>query len=128
MTAYQYHNPDPTYANRYLWPELKNLIASRNWPDRRAFDLGCGNGATCRMLTDLGFETTGVDISESGIALAQASGINANIGSAYDPLAAKYGTFPFVVSLEVIEHCMDPRAFARTFLSLIAPGGVGFLS
>jgi Methyltransferase domain len=45
-----------------------------------------------------------------------------------DDLAGNYGTFPLVVSLEVIEHCFDPRAFARTFLSLIAPDGVGFLS
>jgi 2-polyprenyl-6-hydroxyphenyl methylase/3-demethylubiquinone-9 3-methyltransferase len=33
-----------------------------------------------------------------------------------------------VVSLEVIEHCFDPRRFARTFYNLIATGGVGILS
>jgi 2-polyprenyl-3-methyl-5-hydroxy-6-metoxy-1,4-benzoquinol methylase len=33
-----------------------------------------------------------------------------------------------VVSLEVVEHCYDPRAFARTFVSLIEPGGIGFLT
>lgn len=33
-----------------------------------------------------------------------------------------------LVSLEVIEHCFDPRAFARAFYNLIEPGGVGFLS
>jgi 2-polyprenyl-6-hydroxyphenyl methylase/3-demethylubiquinone-9 3-methyltransferase len=80
------------------------------------------------MLSSLGFDAIGVDISESGIALAQAEGVKAHLGSAYDNLAARYGTFPLVVSLEVIEHCVDPRAFAKTFLSLIAPGGMGFLS
>jgi hypothetical protein len=42
----------------------------RQWPDKRAFDLGCGNGATCHMWW------------------------SALRGSAYDDLAAKYGKFP----------------------------------
>jgi 2-polyprenyl-6-hydroxyphenyl methylase/3-demethylubiquinone-9 3-methyltransferase len=82
------------------------------------------------MLSDVGFKVTGVDISESGIAYARRAfpQVHTDIGSAYDDLAAKYGQFPLVVSLEVIEHCADPRTFAKTFLSLIAPGGIGFLS
>lgn len=130
MTTYEYHDGEPTHANAYLWPALQELVSSRSWPDRRAFDLGCGNGATCGMLAGLGFAVTGVDTSESGIAHARSTfpGVQAEVGSAYDPLAARYGTYPLVVSLEVIEHCMEPRVFARTFLSLIAPGGVGFLS
>jgi 2-polyprenyl-3-methyl-5-hydroxy-6-metoxy-1,4-benzoquinol methylase len=130
MKTYLYHDVNPTYANAYLWPALKNVIKARDWPDRRAFDLGCGNGATCGMLSGLGFAVTGVDNSESGIAQARAGfpSINAHVGSAYDDLAAIYGTFPLVVSLEVVEHCFDPRAFAKTFLSLIAPEGIGLLS
>jgi 2-polyprenyl-3-methyl-5-hydroxy-6-metoxy-1,4-benzoquinol methylase len=128
MSNCAYYDTAPTYANAYLWPVLQSLIRSRDWPVRRSFDLGCGNGSTCKMLGSLGFETTGVDTSESGIALARSNGVQAHLGSAYDELAATYGTFPLVVSLEVIEHCMEPRAFVRTFLSLIAPGGVGFLS
>jgi 2-polyprenyl-3-methyl-5-hydroxy-6-metoxy-1,4-benzoquinol methylase len=80
------------------------------------------------MLSWLGITATGVDTSESGVAQARRVGINAHVGSAYDDLASTYGTFPLVVSLEVIEHCIDPRAFAKTLISLIAPGGVGVLS
>jgi 2-polyprenyl-6-hydroxyphenyl methylase/3-demethylubiquinone-9 3-methyltransferase len=130
MISYQYYNADPTYANSYLWPALQNIIQAREWPDRRAFDLGCGNGATCGMLFDLGFAVTGIDTSESGIARAKAAfpNVRVHVGSAYDNLAETYGTFPLVVSLEVIEHCFDPRTLAMTFLSLIAPDGIGFLS
>ena len=69
-------------------------------------------------------------IRPTGIALAQRTypNVRTYVGSAYDNLATKYGKFSLVVSLEVIEHCIDPLAFARTFFSLIAPGGVGFLS
>src|SRR5262245_55885113 len=128
LTSLQYQDAAPTCADSYLWPTLKKVVQNRLWGERRAFDLGCGNGATCAMLSSLGFRCIGVDTSESGIAAATSQGIEAYLGSAYDDLTSRFGTFPLVVSLEVIEHCIDPRGFAKTFLSLIAPGGVGFLS
>ena len=130
MAEYVYHRDGPTWANAYLWPALGNIIASRHWPDKRAFDLGCGNGATSVMLHSAGFEIAGVDTSASGIAIARQSLPQGNfaVASAYDDLAAPFGQFPLVVSLEVIEHCMEPRRFVRTFSNLIAPGGIGVLS
>jgi 2-polyprenyl-6-hydroxyphenyl methylase/3-demethylubiquinone-9 3-methyltransferase len=130
MKAYSYCDANPIDAHAYLWPALKNVILTRDWPDRRAFDLGCGNGATCGMLSRLGFAVTGVDTSQSGIAQARLAfpSVNAHVGSAYDDLVTVYGTFPLVVSLEVIEHCFDPGLFAKTFLGLIAREGIGFLS
>jgi len=130
MIEYQYRNADPTYANAYIWPVLRNVVEAHDWRQRRAFDLGCGNGATCNMLSTLDFDVTGVDTSESGIANAQKAypHVKTQVRSAYDDLASEFGTFPLVVSLEVIEHCIDPQAFARAFLGLIAPGGIGLLS
>src|SRR5262245_15482361 len=127
MREYGYSDAEPTYANAYLWPEVQRVIAERFWKDKRAFDLGCGNGATANMLSGLGFVTTAVDTSETGIALANEAfpHVHALVGSAYNDLASRYGTFPLVVSLEVVEHCVDPRAFAKTFFALIAPGGLG---
>src|SRR5262249_43296816 len=102
---YHYGDAEPTWANTYLWPVLKTEVAKRNWTEKRAFDLGCGNGATCHMLHELGFEMTGVDVSREGIEQARRAypHVRADVGSCYDDLAARYGTFPLVVSLEVIE-------------------------
>ena len=127
---YGYRDAQPTHDAGYLLTPLKALIAGRQWQSRRAFDLGCGNGTTGNMLHGLGFDVTQVDTSESGIGAAQKAFpyIKSEIGSVYDDLAAEYGTFDLVVSLEVLEHCMEPRAVVRTFLSLIAPGGIGVLS
>ena len=58
---YAYGDARPSWANTYLWPVLKQEIAKLDWPDKRAFDLGCGRGGTCRMLSDLGFRVVGVD-------------------------------------------------------------------
>jgi 2-polyprenyl-3-methyl-5-hydroxy-6-metoxy-1,4-benzoquinol methylase len=116
--------------NVETWAVLKRILAECVFSDRRAFEIGCGNGATAHFLYELGFSVTGVDPSESGIALAQKAFPEASlhVGSAYDDLAAIYGTFPLVISLEVIEHCFHPRRFARTFFSLLEPGGLGILS
>jgi 2-polyprenyl-3-methyl-5-hydroxy-6-metoxy-1,4-benzoquinol methylase len=128
---YEYSDATPRYSSGYLWPALRREILDRSWPfGKRAFDLGCGNGTTGDVLSKMGFEVSGVDISESGIAQAKKNfpHIRCEVGSAYDDLASKYGTFDLVVSLEVIAHCVYPRDFARTFLSLVRPGGMGFLS
>lgn len=127
---YRYGNADLTWSNHYLWPVLRRMVAERTWPERRAFEIGCGNGSIANLLSTLGFAVTGIDPSESGIAVARVAypHLRVAVGDAYDDLADQYGTFPLVVSLEVIEHCFYPRRFARTFHDLIERGGVGFLS
>lgn len=96
----------------------------------RAFDLGCGNGATTSFLSGIGYDARGVDLSDTGIALAKKAypGCRFEVASVYDDLAAKHGRFPLVVSLEVIEHCYDPRSFARTLHALLEPGGTAIVS
>lgn len=132
-SEYRYFNASPTWANAYLWPVLQRQIGARfaQQPERlRALDLGCGNGATSDMLTGMGFDVTGVDTSSSGIDMARTAYPHCRfeIASAYDDLAARFGTFPLVVSLEVIEHLYDPRKFASRMFELLTPGGIGMIS
>jgi 2-polyprenyl-6-hydroxyphenyl methylase/3-demethylubiquinone-9 3-methyltransferase len=77
-----------------------------------------------------GYDVIGVDPSEDGIRHAQKADPSAKVfvGSGYEDLAAVYGTFPVVVSLEVIEHIYAPRAFVRSLHDLLQPGGVAVLS
>lgn len=130
IPEYDYHDADPTWSCSYLWPVVKSLVESQSFAERRAFDVGCGNGSTCKLLADLGFKVIGVDPSASGISLARQNfpDLEFNEGSAYDDLRAKYGRFPLVVSLEVVEHCYDPFAYARTVFDLVENGGTMILS
>jgi 2-polyprenyl-3-methyl-5-hydroxy-6-metoxy-1,4-benzoquinol methylase len=124
-----YHNAHPTWANAYLWPVLQRVIADQGTRGR-ALDIGCGNGATANMLAQLGFEVVGIDPSASGIAQARHAfpGIQFERASAYDDLERRFGTFSLVVSLEVIEHCYDPRHFAKTVFDVLEPNGRAFIS
>lgn len=122
---YAYLNSTATWPSRYLWPQVQRILkGERN--ARRIFEIGCGNGATARMLTAQGYDVQGVDTSASGVAIANHPGLR--VGSAYDDLAKTYGRFPIVLSLEVIEHLMEPRRFAKTAFDLLEPGGIAIIS
>jgi 2-polyprenyl-3-methyl-5-hydroxy-6-metoxy-1,4-benzoquinol methylase len=71
----------------------------------------------------------GVDPSEEGINWVRAhySDIEVHQGSANDDLRARFGTFPVVMSLEVVEH-YDPRTYARTLFDLVEPDGLAIVS
>jgi len=127
---YRYHTAQPTWANQYLWPELREIVRSRLAAGAQIFELGCGSGATAAMLSELGYSITAVDPSASGIQLAKAAYPHIHFAerSAYDDLTTEFGAFDSVVSLEVIEHCYWPRKFADTVLALLKPGGVAVIS
>jgi 2-polyprenyl-6-hydroxyphenyl methylase/3-demethylubiquinone-9 3-methyltransferase len=73
---------------------------------------------------------TGIDVSESGVEIARRAfpHLRIEVGSAYADLAARYGLFPLVISLEVIEHLYDPRLFARNLFAIVEPGGTALIS
>jgi len=83
------------------------------------------------MLAARGYSVVGVDPSESGIAIAkqyESERLRFELGSTAEDLGARFGTFPAVVSLEVIEHCLSPREFMRALRSVLAPGGLAVIS
>ena len=129
-SEYRYTVGGPTWSNRYIWGPVCDILSRYHVPDKRVFEIGCGNGATANMLSRLGYDVNGIDPSESGIKVAnkEYSHLKLFIGNAYDDLVSKYGTFSIVISLEVIEHCFYPRKFIKTFFDLLSDGGLGIIS
>jgi 2-polyprenyl-6-hydroxyphenyl methylase/3-demethylubiquinone-9 3-methyltransferase len=132
ISGYVYEDGDLNPSHDYLVPSLLEILASLHIPQdqKRIFELGCGNGAVAEVLTRHGYQLTGVDVSVQGVEQAQRRHphLSLQLGSAYDRLADTYGRFPVVVSLEVVEHLYDPRAFARTLFNLIEPSGTVIVS
>lgn len=126
---YDYQVPGATWSNEYLCKPLVELI-SKYSDQKNIFEIGCGNGSTADLLTKKGYKVTGIDPSSKGIEVANKfhPDINLNVGDSYDDLTARYGKYPIVISLEVIEHCLYPRKYANTFCDLIADGGIGIIS
>lgn len=128
-----YHNGSAElgHAHDYLLPTVFCVLSGLEVAgEQRLFELGCGNGSVAQVLSARGWDVTGVDPSLKGIAQAQAAypALKLATGSAYDDLAACYGQFPVVLSLEVIEHVYAPRHYARTVYDLLQAGGTAIIS
>ena len=90
-------------------------------------DVGCGNGFTAGQFLERGCEVVGLDLSESGVALArqQYPAARFEVMGADERLLAKLecSAFDIVVSTEVIEHLYAPRPYLRGCYSALRPGG-----
>jgi 2-polyprenyl-6-hydroxyphenyl methylase/3-demethylubiquinone-9 3-methyltransferase len=132
----QYYYPDSTngdkyiYSHSYIWPKAVELIASHCPPPGTALELGCGNGSASGFMRDMGYSVTAIDESESGIRVAMETvpGVRFEVASVYDNLLDRYGSFPLVVSFEVIEHLVSPLQFLSTIWNVLQPGGWGIIS
>jgi len=96
-------------------------------PGARILDTGCGNGALAGELLKLGYRVTGVDASESGIAICrqaypQAAFHVASITDATLPDGIGSG-YDSIIAAEVIEHLYAPAAFLANSRRLLKPGG-----
>ena len=123
--------PEPRVgeSGRSLTPVLAALI-SRQVGVHSVCDLGCGNGYLAGRLGALGYSVTGVDASETGIAIAREfHGANevrfvcAQLGKELVNALPGEKEFDLVVSSDVIEHLYRPSILVETAGRLLKPGG-----
>ena len=124
-----WYSADPQHMEARFIPLLQRtmqpLVHGR---PARALDVGCGNGALCGRLLRLGYRVVGVDVSESGLAIARAvhPAVRFEMLAADDALLDHLAEPPFdyVTCLEVIEHVYDPQSLLRGCFRALRPGGV----
>jgi 2-polyprenyl-6-hydroxyphenyl methylase/3-demethylubiquinone-9 3-methyltransferase len=98
---------------------------------RTALDVGCGAGLLTEPLARLGAAATGLDAAPENVGAARAHAEAGGLAIAYlaGGIEAVAGRrFDLVVSMEVIEHVADTRAFAQGLADALAPGGLMVLS
>src|SRR5580765_3390363 len=129
-SGYKFTDAGHCHSHAYLLPTLGKVLDEFQPAVKKVFDLGCGNGSVAAWLASRGWNVAGVDPSQEGIAQAKMSypTLPLHLGSCYENLVDRYGRFPFVISLEVVEHVYAPREFARCTADLLEPGGVALIS
>lgn len=105
---------------------LKDLVS--DVPGRHALDIGTGRGQFAIYLARLGFNVTGIDLSESMISLAgkhallHELNIDFQTGDA-EKLNFKDNTFDVVVSRNLLWTLHDPEKALKEWRRVMKPGG-----
>ncbi len=122
-----YESAAPAHTEAYLRPAARRLLPA-SLQGLRVLDVGCGNGAWARWLTEQGAAVVGVDASEAGIRIArrEVPGARFEVMKASERLLDELSEPPFdvVLSLEVVEHLFAPRDWARGCFEALKPGGL----
>ena len=129
-TVFHYHEPRDLPHHAYLLPALLGIFSRHPSLEKRAFEIGCGDGYIADKLSQHGFDVIGVDPSPSGISVAKTHFPTQKffIGSSENDLSRVYGVFPFVYSIETIAHVANPALFARRVYELLDAQGVAIVS
>jgi 2-polyprenyl-3-methyl-5-hydroxy-6-metoxy-1,4-benzoquinol methylase len=88
----------------------------------RLLDVGCGGGATMKLMQDWGWQVEGIDFDPGAIQNARNKGLTVHQGSLADHGFAG-GSFDAIIMSHVIEHVHDPIGFLRHAHQLLRPGG-----
>jgi 2-polyprenyl-6-hydroxyphenyl methylase/3-demethylubiquinone-9 3-methyltransferase len=123
---YGFHHPDASHMHGRFMPHLL-AFAEQVKNGKRLLDVGCGNGFTCGEFLRRGWQVTGTDLSESGIAIAR----KAYPTGSFEVLPAdenilenlKEAAYDLVISTEVVEHLYAPRPYVRGCFAALKPGG-----
>ena len=98
-------------------------------PGGRLLDVGCGRGAVASLLSARFDEVHGIDADDRALEKAAERGVAvARVDLDRDPLPFEDGSFDAVVSLDVIEHVLDPAVFVRELARVLRPGGNVYLA
>jgi SAM-dependent methyltransferase len=125
--------PDPAVDRKFavLTETIRGLL-----PVDSYLDAGCGDGRYLASLPDLGrvpARVVGMDIADSILATARraaaARGVHPELVRAnLERLPFGDAEFDLVVSVQVLEHLLDPRAGAFELARVLRPGGTLVLS
>ena len=104
---------------------LDQLEAYRS--TNRILDLGCGYGYFLEVAKSRGWEVYGVELAREAVEVCQEKGIHMYHGEIND-CDFEADTFDVILSIEVIEHLIDPNVLIETGKKLLKKGGLFYIT
>ena len=123
---YGFSNDAASHMHRRFLPSIFALSGNLG-SGLRVLDVGCGNGFTAGQFLAKGCKVVGIDLSESGIALARktypAGRFEVMPADASILANLRCDPFDLVISTEVVEHLYAPRPYAAGCFHALRPNG-----
>jgi 2-polyprenyl-6-hydroxyphenyl methylase/3-demethylubiquinone-9 3-methyltransferase len=119
-----------TVHHEYLIKSIENTLKNFNTSNIELLDIGCGNGVLNSKISKFFKHTTGIDLSGTGIELAQKmknERLTFKNMSIEDMIESKK-KFKFITSFEVIEHQYLPDDFLNKINKILEDDGILLLS
>jgi len=101
---------------------------------KKVVDIGCGGGILAESLAQAGAETTGIDLSEKALKVAELHALEVGAKLTYRAISAEdlaqeqAGQYDVVTCMEMLEHVPDPASVVQACADLCKPGGTLFFS
>jgi 2-polyprenyl-6-hydroxyphenyl methylase/3-demethylubiquinone-9 3-methyltransferase len=101
---------------------------------KKVVDVGCGGGILAESISQSGADTTGIDLSEKALKVAELHALEVGANLTYRPISAEDladeqpEQYDVVTCMEMLEHVPDPASVVRACAKLCKPGGTLFFS
>ena len=101
---------------------------------KKVVDVGCGGGILAESISQSGADTTGIDLSEKALKVAELHALEVGANLTYRAISAEdladeqAEQYDVVTCMEMLEHVPDPASVVRACAKLCKPGGTLFFS
>ncbi len=110
---------------------LQDIVKTESIKPCKVIELGCGVGTYVRYFSSKGFDATGVDFSDSALALARDSALKKGAHCRFiaadvlGEMTEVQDTFDFAYDWELLHHIFpqDRERYIHTVYQLLNPGG-----
>ena len=105
-----------------------------NLEGKKVVDIGCGGGILAESLSQCGADTTGIDLSEKALKVAELHALEVGANLTYRSISAEALAdeqpehYDVVTCMEMLEHVPDPASVVSACAKLCKPGGTLFFS
>ena len=105
-----------------------------NLEGKKVVDVGCGGGILAESISQSGANTTGIDLSEKALKVAELHALEVGANLTYRLISAESladeqaEQYDVVTCMEMLEHVPDPASVVRACAKLCKPGGTLFFS
>jgi SAM-dependent methyltransferase len=107
---------------------MKGIVARFGLKDKKALEIGCGEGGMLDVLAEAGLAAVGMEASERSVAAGRAAGrtvLNAFID---DVEKINGGPFDLFISYNFLEHLPNPDGALKTVYSNTSLDAVGYVT